>query len=702
MMKSNPVRRALSTLALMAIPLALLGFLFLMQNQFRDIRELRELVDESVSTRAQLTDLLVEHLNIETGQRGFVLTGRREFLEPYVVGRSRIDETMQQLAGHREPRLAPGIERLRQLSRQKSAFVDETIRFAQDGDFATAREMVAQGRGKRLMDAMRLQVEQLDRTERAHLKLATGSRDHSRDRLEVTTYLLLAAFALLLALVAIVTARAVRERQREFVRANELGERQKAILNGTVDGLLLLDQDGYIREVNPSIVRLFGYDEEFLIGKHNTFLMADPPALADSLAWLRGVGSAGRRGAGRRMEFTGLRQDGATFETDVAISRIAPGASGYVAIIRDVTERKRIEGLKTEFVSTVSHELRTPLTSIGGALGLLSSGAVGQLGDKASRLVQIAHSNCERLIRLINDILDIEKIQSGKMHFDMRRLRIAPLIERVTAANAQFAATHDVTLAITHPAWPLVVDGDADRLEQLVTNLVSNAIKHSPRGGTVELVASQHGQNVRIDVCDRGAGIPHAFRSRIFGKFAMADGSDNRARGGTGLGLSIAREIAQRHGGSITFADRPGGGTTFSVDLPLICEAASGQPAQPDLPAVLHVDDDQDCLDVVATAFEGAARIISVGTLDEARAALGQHTFAAAIIDVGIAPHSGLDLVPDLRAAAPGLKVLLFTALDEPHADGKVDAVLVKSRSSVEDLVRLTLRMAGESKKDAA
>ncbi len=701
-MNKLQIRRVLSTLMLMAIPLGLLGFFFLMQNQFRDISELRQLVDESVETRAQLTELMVEHLNMETGQRGYVLTGRQEFLDPYLDGKGQIGRTLEKLAKRDEERLAPGVARLRELSRQKLIFADATIRQAQVGNSAAAREMIAEGRGKRLMDAMRDEVEQLDEIERAHLKLATKSRDLSRERVEKTTYLLLAAYSLLLALVAIITARAVRERQREFARANELGERQTAILNGTVDGLLLLDQDGYIREINPSIVRLFGYDDDFLRGKHNTFLMANPPPLEDSLAWLRSVGSAGRRGAGRRMEFTGRRQDGTTFETDVAISRIAPGASGYVAIIRDVTERKRIEGLKTEFVSTVSHELRTPLTSIGGALGLLSSGAVGQLGEKASRLVQIAHSNCERLIRLINDILDIEKIESGNMHFDIRRLRVAPLIERVEAANAQFAASHEVALQFTHPAWPLVIEGDADRLEQLVTNLVSNAIKHSPRGGTVELMASQHGQNVRIDVSDRGAGIPDAFRSRIFGKFAMADSSDNRARGGTGLGLSIAREIAQRHGGTIGFTDRPGGGTTFSVDLPLICEASSEQSAASGLPAVLHVDDDQDCLDVVAAAFDGTAHIVSVATLDEARAALSQHTFAAAIIDVGIAPHSGLELVPDLRAAAPGLKVLLFTALDEPHADGQVDAVLVKSRSSVDDLVRLTLRLAGESRKDSA
>ena len=705
MLKGTDIRRGLAGLMLLAIPLGLLGFLMLMRGEFRDVRELRALVDQSVEARAELAELLVEHLNVETGQRGYVLTGKREFLTPYQEGKAGIAATFASLEdeGRREPAIAQGIARLKQLSQRKLAFVDGNIARMQAGDTAGARQAVAEGEGKRLMDAIRAEVGRLDDIERARLPQIINSRDRSRERIEQTTYLLLGAFSLLLALVAIVTGRAIRERQREFARANMLAERNRVILNGTVDGLLLLDHDGFIQGVNPSIERLFGFDEAHLVGKHNTYLMATPPKLEDSVAWLHSVGSAGVSGAGRQMEFTGRRRDGTIFETDVAISRIESGENSYVAIIRDVTDRKRIEGMKTEFVSTVSHELRTPLTSIGGSLGLLASGAVGPLGEKAARLVQIAHSNCERLIRLINDILDIEKIESGKMHFDMRRMRVTPLIDRVVASNAQFAANHGVTLKAQQPAWPLVIEGDADRLEQLVTNLVSNAIKHSPRDGTVELIAHQHGQSVRIDVCDRGGGIPQEFRSRIFGKFAMADSSDNRARGGTGLGLSIAREIAQRHGGTLSFADRAGGGTTFSVDLPIICETAAERAAgEPGLPAVLHVDDDHDCLDVVASAFEGKATVVSVATLEEARRAIAARRFAAAIVDVSMAPDNGLELVPELRASQAGLKVLLFTAIDDPHAEGRVDAVLVKSRSSIEDLVRTTMRMVGDAERNAA
>jgi PAS domain S-box-containing protein len=249
---------------------------------------------------------------------------------------------------------------------------------------------------------------------------------------------------------------------------------------------------------------------------------------------------------------------------------------GRIWFFRDITELKRVEQMKTEFVSTVSHELRTPLTSIRGSLGLLAGGVAGALPESARQLVAIADSNCERLIRLVNDILDVEKIASGKMVFEMSAMPLGPLLDRVAESNGAFARAHQVALRVIVPAEPVICSVDADRFIQLMTNLVSNAVKFSPANAAVEIELSRIAEgHARIEVRDRGPGIPKEFHSRMFQRFSQADASSSRAKTGTGLGLSIAKGIAERLGGRIGFETAPGAGTTFFVELPV---AATAQP----------------------------------------------------------------------------------------------------------------------------
>ena len=232
--------------------------------------------------------------------------------------------------------------------------------------------------------------------------------------------------------------------------------------------------------------------------------------------------------------------------------------------------------MKSEFVSTVSHELRTPLTSIRGSLGLLVGGVAGPLPDAARSLVVIAESNCQRLIRLVNDILDSEKIESGKMAFEMKAMPLGPLLDRVAEANEAFARAQRVPLRVIAPPEPILGNVDGDRFIQLVTNLVSNAVKFSPADGAVEIELTQDTVgHARIEVRDRGPGIPKEFHARMFQRFSQADGSSSRAKSGTGLGLSIAKGIAERMGGSIGFESAPGRGTTFFVELPVVAMATS-------------------------------------------------------------------------------------------------------------------------------
>ena len=375
----------------------------------------------------------------------------------------------------------------------------------------------------------------------------------------------------------------------------------------------------------------------------------------------------------------------------------------YVAVIRDISERKEVERMKSDFVSTVSHELRTPLTSIAGSLGLLKGGAAGALPERATKLVSIAHSNSERLVRLINDILDIEKIESGKMAFDVRPVPLRQLVGQAIDATRGYAARYGVRLEFESRPDIGPAMADPDRLMQVLSNLLSNAIKYSPRDGCVSVSVSGRGGLCRISVADRGPGIPEEFRSRIFAKFAQADGSATREKGGTGLGLSIVREIVTRLGGQVSYEDRHGGGTIFHVDLPAaeVREAAvtSGTGGQGQ-PILLHIDDDDDVLRVVASAFEGKAFVTSATSIEAAREVLGGCGFDLVILDVALGDGSGLDLLPQIHLLPCRPPVVLFTARDaDPELASQADAVLTKSRASLSqlvDTVEALLQPAGE------
>jgi signal transduction histidine kinase len=223
--------------------------------------------------------------------------------------------------------------------------------------------------------------------------------------------------------------------------------------------------------------------------------------------------------------------------------------------------------LKDQFIGTVSHELRTPLTAITASLALLEDDPPEGLDAEARELIGMARANSQRLHRLVNDILDIEKLEAGKMVFRPQRIDVNRLLRQEIETHAALAQGCGVTLR-ADAAGGHAVDADPDRLRQVVSNLLSNAIKFSPPGAAVELRAETRGKCVRIAIRDHGPGIPLEFRDRIFGKFAQADMSDSRVKTGTGLGLSIVKEIVARMDGEVGFADAPGGGTVFFVDLP--------------------------------------------------------------------------------------------------------------------------------------
>lgn len=266
-----------------------------------------------------------------------------------------------------------------------------------------------------------------------------------------------------------------------------------------------------------------------------------------------------------------VRADGTSYPVEVTIqlSR-AEDPPVFLSIVQDITERRNVERLKEEFVSVVSHELRTPLTPISGVLSLLASGQGGELSDRAQQMVDLALRNSNRLLYLIDDLLDLRKLSSDQMEFRMRELDVGAVVRDAVKVNESLADEMNVDFEIEERDRGLRVRADKERLTQVLTNLMVNAAKFSPDGSAVAIVVEENQGRARVSVVDEGPGITEEFRPRVFDKFAQADSSSTRSHGGTGLGLAICKSIVERLDGGIDFETTVGEGSTFFFELPLI------------------------------------------------------------------------------------------------------------------------------------
>ncbi|MCB1966292.1 MAG: PAS domain S-box protein, partial [Candidatus Accumulibacter sp.] len=484
----------------------------------------------------------------------------------------------------------------------------------------------------------------------------------------------------------------------------------RAVLDNTLDAIITIDEQGLIESFNLAAEKLFRYGSEDVLGRNVKMLMPEPYA-GEHDGYLSAYRRTGQRKIiGREREVVGKRADDSCFPMELAVTEVMVNdRRRFIGLMRDKTERKKMEQLKNEFVSTVSHELRTPLTSIRGSLGLLEGGLAGELPGQARSLIGIAASNCERLVVLINDILDMERMASDGMSFQSLTLPLMPLIEQAVEANQGFAVQHEVRFELVARLAEGSARIDPDRFLQVLANLLSNAAKFSPAGETVDVSLRRHGARLRVEVVDRGPGIPEDFRARIFEKFSQADASTTRARGGSGLGLSIARALVERMGGEIGFCSEPGRGSCFWFELPEVAAGAApleggvtpGNETDGRSPAavlrILHVEDDADLVRVVAAQFGSSAEIIEARTLSTAREAVAGKTFDVVILDIGLPDGSGLDLLPVIQGLARSPPVVVFSASDAESrlaTEHEVAASLVKSRTSNERLVQIVRELA--------
>ncbi len=370
--------------------------------------------------------------------------------------------------------------------------------------------------------------------------------------------------------------RLVDERTRSVVREQQT---LQIITDGALDAMLLLDPAGTIRTGNPAAQRLLQQPLDVLRGQA---LQRWLPVLDSAL--LAQVSAAG--GAGLRQEARLLLPDGNARDVELALTAVQLAEQlQFCCLIHDLTARLAVDKLKREFVAMVSHELRTPLTSIRGALALLRNMTEGSLQEQQTQLLVIADDNSKRLLALVNDLLDFERLQLGKLNLNLQDTDLQPLLERSIAELQPYARQQQIELVCdSHLADPCRVRVDPDRLVQVLFNLLSNAIKFSLPRTRVELIARVQQHQVRLDVVDHGVGIPAELQSNIFQKFWQADATSSRKHRGTGLGLAISQGLVQQMQGNLSFRSTEGVGSTFTIELPLVIARISSS-TPPTLPS---------------------------------------------------------------------------------------------------------------------
>jgi len=481
----------------------------------------------------------------------------------------------------------------------------------------------------------------------------------------------------------------ITENKRAELRLQEINALREAIFDAASIAIISTDPKGMIKSYNKGAEDMLGYSA----GEVIDILTPLPFHLREELAvraqtlagefgeddYLPAQGFAlliarAREGDEDENEWTWVRKDGSAVPIILSVTALRSSdgeITGYLLLGRDISEIKRIDRMKSEFISTVSHELRTPLTAISGALGIIVNGAAGAIPDTATKMLNIAHKNSLRLIHLVNDLLDMDKLVAGKMFFDVKPQSLLFLVQQSIEQNATYAAQFQVKFVLRNLIGEDVkVNVDAHRLQQVLANFLSNAAKFSPQGEQVDVCIERLGKSVRVSVIDRGPGIADDFRGRIFQKFSQADSSDTRQKGGTGLGLAICKEIVERMGGRIGFNSEVGLGAQFYFEMPI--EAVQQQLLEKSEyrhhqtgNRLLVIEDDPEVAELLATILRSNNYRVDIAyTGEAAMERIALYGYQLVTVDLKLPDTDGLQLIRQLRsdASTQRLPIIVISA----------------------------------------
>ncbi len=478
-----------------------------------------------------------------------------------------------------------------------------------------------------------------------------------------------------------------QKEQQQALKTSE--ETFRTAMEGAAIGMALVAPNGSWLRVNDALCSLLDYDREVFL-KTNVQKLTYPEDMPQSLNNIQLLLSGKVQSFASEKRYLHSSGRPVWVQLNVTLVRHNDGTPNYmIAQIQDITGRKELDHVKSEFISVVSHELRTPLTSIRGSLGLISGALSKDLPPQIVQLINIAYKNSERLILLINDILDMDKIAAGQMRFDMKAESLALLMRQAVDANRAYAQEFDVDIFLEKIPPELTISVDTSRFIQVLSNLLSNAAKFSHSHTAIRVTTAVHNGKVRISVKDNGPGIPDEFRTRIFGKFLQADSSVRREKGGTGLGLHITREIVVHMGGQIGFDSTAGKGATFWIEFP-VSSVGFIPPAismsnlivrDPDMIGrrVLVCEDSEAVAEILKKQIEAAGFTVDVAlTIADARFKLRFHDYVAMTLDITFPEENGMDFIAELRAdrTTANLAIVVVSATAEENRQNlKGDAV---------------------------